>query len=119
MGLLQRVLDIAKGKIPVGMARSPQWDKASHDYLKTHDSCACCGSKTKLQVHHIQPFHLHPERELDPTNWIVLCESGLFGINCHLGFGHLGNFKSFNVDVIKDAANWLLKLKGRPKGETQ
>ena len=67
-----------------------------------------------LEVHHIKPFHLNPALELDPINLATLCESKKDGVNCHLWFGHLGNFKSFNVDVIADALFWFNKLKNRP-----
>lgn len=73
-----------------------------------------CGGKDKLEVHHIKPFHLHPELELDPSNLIVLCESGGGGLNCHLAIGHLGSYKSFNVDVVNDSATWKKKIESRP-----
>jgi predicted TIM-barrel fold metal-dependent hydrolase len=76
-----------------------------------------CGGNVKLEVHHIKPFHLHPALELDPTNLATLCEAVKDGVNCHLLFGHLGNFKSFNTEVLGDAGNWALKIKNRPLKE--
>ena len=73
-----------------------------------------CGGKVKLEVHHKKPFHIHPELELDPTNFITLCEADKGGVNCHLLFGHLGNFKSLNDTVETDAAQWNTKIKSRP-----
>jgi hypothetical protein len=73
-----------------------------------------CGGSEKLEVHHKQPFHLQPEFELDPDNLITLCEANKGGVNCHLFVGHLGSFKSFNPNVMADAAAWLQKLKSRP-----
>lgn len=78
-----------------------------------------CGGEEKLEVHHIRPFHLHPDLELDPDNLITLCEAGHDGSNCHLLFGHLGNFKSFNVDVRADAAHMGEKIENRPLSETE
>ena len=94
--------------------RSPAWSKVEHAYKASNPSCACCGSQKRLQVHHCKPFHLHPELELDPTNFITLCEAGTNGINCHLLVGHLGNFKSVNLSVAEDAASWNTKITGRP-----
>ncbi len=69
-----------------------------------------------MEAHHKLPFHLHPELELEDSNLIPLCEEKEDGINCHLAFGHLGNFKSFNKDVEADAGTWNEKIKNRPKG---
>jgi len=52
--------------------------------------------------------------ELEPTNLVTLCEANKGGVNCHLLFGHLSNFKSFNVDVLSDAAHWSEKIRTRP-----
>lgn len=72
----------------------------------------------KIEVHHIRPFHLHPDLELDPANLVTLCEADKGGANCHLLFGHLGNFKSFNVEVVSDASHWSEKIKHRPLADT-
>jgi 5-methylcytosine-specific restriction endonuclease McrA len=53
--------------------RSPLWPKARRAYKKTHPACEACGRKIGVQVHHVIPFHLHPEKELDPENFIALC----------------------------------------------
>lgn len=98
-----------------GNARSGKWPTVRRKFLAENPACAVCGSITgKREVHHIHPFHLHPQLELDPTNFITLCENKKDGINCHLSVGHLGSFKSFNKDVIEDAKNWNLKIKNRP-----
>ena len=115
---LQHALDVAKGKIPANMPRSGKWPAARAAHLEPHPACAVCGGSDKIEVHHIHPFHLHPERELDPTNFVTLCEDDADGVNCHLLFGHLGNFKSFNVDVLTDAAAWQQKIRSRPLQES-
>lgn len=115
--LLQHVLDAAKGKIPASMPRSDKWPKVRAEHLKQFPVCAVCGGRHKIEVHHIRPFHIHPELELDPANFITLCEDDGDGVNCHLFFGHLGNFKSFNADVISNAAEWRKKIAERPQGE--
>lgn len=97
-----------------GKARSPEWPKVRAAYLKEHPRCALCGGKKKLEVHHRRPFHLHPELELDPSNFVTLCENKGDGINCHLAFGHLGSFQSYNPDVDDDTATWSKKIASRP-----
>lgn len=112
---LTHIIDVAKGKHPLGTARSPHWAAVRAKHLEAHPNCAVCGGKDKLQVHHKRPFHLHPELELDPDNLITLCEVKRDGVNCHLFVGHLGNYRSYNPDVAADADIWAAKIKGRPK----
>lgn len=80
--------------------RSPKWNHVRDEHLESHNECAACGSKWKLQVHHIRPFHLHPELELDPQNLITLCMSEEW--DCHLSLGHGGSFHSYNPHVVED-----------------
>jgi 5-methylcytosine-specific restriction protein A len=96
-----------------GIHRSPLWPRVRLAKLREQPACAATGIKTELEVHHIRPFHLHPELELDPSNLIVLTEHASF--NAHFWIGHLGDWRSFNVDVIADAARLLEKIHGRPK----
>ena len=93
--------------------RSPQWDHVRKAYLKDHPICVICGTAKDLQVHHIKPFHLYPELELDPNNLFTLCTSKYWGFNCHLIAGHDGNFKWENVHVAEDAAR--LHIIGSPQ----
>lgn len=119
MGLVADIKDRISGKVPKGSKRSNQWPKVRAAHLKDNASCALCGGKKKLEVHHIHPFHLHPELELDPKNLITLCESKANGINCHLFFGHLGNFKGVNPQVPKDALEWAARILERLKAESE
>ncbi|MGA7781162.1 MAG: HNH endonuclease signature motif containing protein [Paraburkholderia sp.] len=114
MPIIKHLVDAAKGKHPVTAARSGKWPTVRKQHLALHPTCEVCGGTQKLEVHHRRPFHLHPNLELDPKNLVTLCEANKDGVNCHLLFGHLGNFRSFNVDVLIDAALWLTKIKGRP-----
>ncbi|MFZ0928179.1 MAG: HNH endonuclease [Syntrophobacteraceae bacterium] len=113
---LKLIHDIIKGK-PAHL-RSPKWHKVEQEHLEKEPECQRCGARSartegkglrtkegqernvKLQVHHIQPFHLHPELELDPENFITLCEEGGY-LNCHFMYGHLGDWKTFNPDIRK------------------
>ncbi len=114
MGIIKHVVESIQGKHPLSARRSPEWRKVRAAHLEVHPYCMVCGGNQRIEVHHIEPFHLHPERELDRTNLITLCESGHEGANCHLHYGHLGDFHSFNVDVIEDTQTWSGKIAGRP-----
>lgn len=115
--LLEHAKHRLQGKIPAGMKRSSEWPRIRKEHLEKHPTCALCGGKDKIEVHHKKPFHLHPELELDPANLISLCEAKGNGINCHLAFGHLGSFKSLNEGVEADAFEWNHKITSRPTGE--
>ena len=104
-----------KDKVPKGAKRSSQWPKVRREFLKAHPACAVCGSTKNLEAHHVLPFHLHPQLELDPSNLIALCETPAHGMHCHLAVGHLLNYKSFNANVREDAKDWAKKIKSRPK----
>lgn len=70
-------------------------------HLASEPFCKACGHEADLEVHHIEPFHLDPAKELDPTNLITLCEAT--PQECHLHIGHLGNWKNFNPKVREQA----------------
>lgn len=91
-------------------ARSPKWKGLREKHLSEHPSCAACGRYLKVEVHHIEPVHINPERELDPNNLITLCDNP-----CHIVFGHFMNYKSWNPDVINDCSIYYDKYKKRPK----
>lgn len=112
--ILQWWLDWYRGYAPLlgGVGRSSKWPQVRKEYLKLNPVCEMCGSSKTLQVHHKQPFHLHKELELDSKNFITLC--GWLGHNCHFVWGHLENFKSFNVDIKQNAILLQTKIKSRP-----
>jgi|SRR5271157_3567694 len=87
-----------------GESRSPEWPKVRAAWLEKNPACAICGATSgRINVHHIKDFHNNPSLELDPTNFITLCENNKW-LSCHLCCGHLGSFKSININVVKDAA---------------
>lgn len=88
--------------------RSPGWDHVRDEAVRLHPWCAACGGRKALEVHHKRPFHLDHALELDPVNLIVLCRV------CHLLFGHLLSWSSFNADVERDAEWFLNKVRHRP-----
>lgn len=98
----------------LGGVRSNEWPKVRAEHLKLHPVCECCGGNKKIEVHHVKPYHLNPELELEPTNLLTLCENKKQGLNCHLCLGHSGSYKSYNVDVVKDVEYFNNKFKNRP-----
>ncbi len=93
-----------------GSRRSSQWPRVRREHLEEHPYCIACGSRKKLRVHHLRPFHLFPELELDPGNLVTICQRKKYGINCHLLVGHRGNFRKINFDCVRDARYWYDKM---------
>lgn len=85
--------------------RSPHWQHVRAVWLHLNPKCAACGDTKNLQVHHKKPLHLHPELELDPSNFITLCEDNAH--NCHYVFGHAGNWHGYVPTVAADAEKHL------------
>ncbi len=90
--------------------RSPKWSSVRKEHLNSQPTCAACGRSKKLEVHHIEPVHCNPDRELDPSNLITLCDNP-----CHFLFGHLMDYKSWNKDVVNDSKVYLDKVKNKPR----
>lgn len=105
--------ELRKEKLALAtFTRSPEWPRVRRAFLKEHPNCEVCGIRQKLEAHHIIPYHLKPELELDATNLIALCDGGS---NHHLFVGHLMSWKSFNRNVTVDAAIWRDRIRFRPK----
>ena len=106
----EKVKDRIQGKAEVGQKRSGKWQRVKKAHKKKYPKCAICESTTKLQVHHIVPFNIAPDLELDPENLVTLCENKKYGLNCHLTIGHLGNYRRTNANIVLDAYEWNYKL---------
>lgn len=89
--------------------RSPKWPAVRAAHLKKHPRCEVCKKTTDLEVHHVEPFHLHPEKELDPGNLMTFCRDH------HFLFGHLMDWDSYNPNVRRDVAEWSEKIANRPR----
>ena len=83
----------------LSIPRSRRWAVVRNAHLKKERWCRMCGSTIDLEVHHMKPFHLFPELELDDSNLITLCETEK--VECHLKWGHLGNWKTFNEHIAE------------------
>jgi len=97
--------DVRVGKPAI--KRSPRWQSVKNQHLKNNSTCVACGKTDRIQVHHIRPFHLFPELELDPSNLITLCEKFVddndnSNDNHHLHLGHDGDFHKNNKNVLDD-----------------
>lgn len=117
MGVWEILKDRIKGKAPKGARRSKDWSDVRKEHLIRNPRCEVCGSTKKLEVHHIVPFHIAPDLELEPTNLMTLCESKKYGLTCHQLIGHLGNYRRINAAVKLDAMTWRMKLGVYNKGD--
>ena len=93
----------------VGDPRSGKWPAVRAAYFAEHPRCEFkgCACKGPFNVHHVEPFHVDPAKELDPTNFITLCEAAN---RCHLEIGHQGSWRNVVPTVRADAANALNHL---------
>jgi len=85
------------------LTRSKGWRTVRKEHLIKHPYCEACGRTKKLEVHHIRDFSNYPALELDYSNLITLCDGST---HCHFVFGHLGNWKSINLEIQKDS-DWF------------
>lgn len=115
MSILKNIKDAIQGKAPLGKKRSSKWPSVRKAFLKDHPNCAVCGGAEKIELHHILPYHVAPEKELSSDNFIPLCESKKGGITCHLFVGHVSSYRGWNPNVAEDAAAWNLKLRENKK----
>ena len=110
---IDRGLIEAKRVVP-GIERSPKWPAVEKAHLKLQPNCVACDPAAHpnegVQVHHIFPFHYcivlgRPDLELDQRNLITLCEKDKdqYAEDHHILVGHLGDFKSSNLNVTDDA----------------
>lgn len=100
--------------------RSSQWPRFRKLVIDASPVCANCGKsprflrRWRLCVHHICPVHLYPHLELVTVNCIVLCNNP----RCHLDKGHLGDYRSYNLEVEEDCKLWNEKYQNRPYTKT-
>lgn len=94
--------------------RDGKWNRVRGAHLRKNGTCVACGGKELLQVHHIEPYHLYPEKELWPSNLITLCQHP--ARLCHFLFGHLYDWAAWNPDVKEYAANHLKLVQTRKYG---
>ncbi len=90
-----------------GKRRHKDWRKVRGEFLKKQNVCQVCLKKAK-QVHHIIPFHINIELELERDNLMTFCRVH------HFWFGHLGSWHSWNENIVEDARIMREKILNRP-----
>lgn len=87
--------------------RSPHWPAFRDSRIKAHPFCAATGTTEDLEAHHEVPYHECPERELDPTNIIILTRP------IHFWIGHSGAWAATNPYCRADVARIAKRFKTR------
>ena len=108
--VLYKLIDKIRGRAPRGKDRSADWFQVRRGHLKRQPDCQVCGGRKKLEVHHIIPFWVAPELELEPDNLITLCDGRKYA-RCHYLFGHFGDYKKWNENVKQDASYFMKRIK--------
>jgi hypothetical protein len=95
-------------RLVAGIPRHSSWGRVRKEFLQSHPDCKACGGRHHREAHHLLPYHLYPERELDTDNLIVLCRS------CHFIFGHLHDWCSYNPTCVADVQRHFAAVCMRP-----
>lgn len=102
------ILDLPDpGRSVAARGRSGKWPRVRRAHLARQPGCAVCESTDDCDAHHVYPYHLFPDMELDPANLITLCRAH------HLFFGHLGEWAAFNPLVREHAGIARFCLRAR------
>ena len=110
--IIQKIKDWWRETSPLlgGVSRSSQWPAVRKANIKKE--CECCGKKgtflNPLELHHIELFSQAPKKELLPSNFLTACR------DCHYLLCHLRDWKSWDKDIRKNAAELLTRIKNRP-----
>jgi len=91
---------------PPKRCHTRRWKATAARFLRENPTCAACGSHVRVRPHHVVPVSVDPSRENDFTNLLPLCESYTQGVNCHLFFGHGGQWDHWNPNAVADAFNF-------------
>ena len=70
--------------------------KAMSLYRAKNPECAWCGRSKKLEVHHIEPVSVSPDKAGDESNFMMLCRKPA----CHQMIGHNGDWGGSYVENI-------------------
>ena len=91
------------------------WRKLRNEYIRENPYCEICGYyNLSNDVHHIIPRSVDPSKTLDKDNLMTLCRR----YNCHLRFGHFGNYRSYynpNVKDLEDTGKKMIKMESEFK----
>lgn len=70
--------------------RSSKWNSVRKAHLLQYPKCCVSGLKTNLDVHHVKPYYLFPDLELDFDNLRTISRP------YHFLIGHLCNWSRYN-----------------------
>jgi len=101
---IRTLLDRVQGKAPAGARRAGGWSAFRRQFMQMRPICEVCGRKRGLEAHHVIPFHVAPDLELEIHNLVALCR------RCHLLIGHLGGWSRVNLDVLADVTALRFKI---------
>jgi hypothetical protein len=87
-----------------GVLRSSGWGRVRANWIKNNPKCLACGTIHNLDVHHIKPYHLFPELELDTANLVTLCRTH------HYQIGHFKDWRKYNIDVVVDSILFFQRI---------
>ena len=90
--------------------RQPEVRRNMLDFREENTYCAYCGRSKKLDVHHIEPVSVAPDKAADKENMIMLCRKPA----CHQIVGHDGDFGRryvLNVKEVCDSAKVIKTLR--------
>jgi len=79
-----------------------------------NQSCAFCGRSARLEVHHIEPVSVAPDKADDEDNMIMLCRKP----ECHKMIGHDGDFRTRFVENVRDICESRRVVRTLADGET-
>jgi len=87
-----------------------QWEEFERKYWERHPDekyCHACGERRHVELHHIIPRHIAPDKIFDESNLIPLCRA------CHFRLGHLCDWDSYNPHVVEDARAFFSLIQKR------
>jgi 5-methylcytosine-specific restriction endonuclease McrA len=85
-------------KKPTHVSNKRKWLDIQRKHKRHNPRCAICGTNANIEVHHIVSISEDISKEFEESNLISLCRKGR---NCHLVFGHLGNFQKSNPNILQ------------------
>ena len=98
--------------------RDSRWPAVRRRHLERYPTCAACGARDNLEVHHVIPVgHARrigrEELQLDPLNLISLCGPPR---DCHWWLGHACDDRKWRPDVRR-LAQVILTSEVREQGD--
>lgn len=91
--------------------RSGKWRSVRAAHLEIQPRCLACDSTENLNVHHLVPFHVDPDRENDPSNLGTFCRDHHYSI-AHDPDGdgpELPSWSKYNKNAVEDAFKYRRK----------